>query len=237
MAIARQLEAARPLILLVEDEKRVASFIEKSLLEAEFAVVVAGGAQAAAEIWEARSPDIVILDIMLPDQDGIEFLQVKRRGGFNTPVLLLSAKSSMSERVTGLDAGADDYLAKPFGIEELIARVRVLLRRASNQTSMVVKCGDFTLDGTSRRVTRAGRRVFLSETEYRLLEHLASRQGSPQSKREILGVVWEDTERDDNIVEVYVNYLRNKLEWGGASRILHTVKDRGYVLAESYDAP
>lgn len=221
-----------PLILVVEDEPNVSSFLEQSLREAGFRVVVAGDARTAEHYWSAEQIGLVVLDRMLPDRDGVDLLIEARNRGSQTPVLILSAKSSMPDRVRGLDSGADDYLAKPFGIEELLARVRVLLRRTQPAS---FRCDDLQIDFATRRVTRAGRLIFLSETEYRLLEFLAAQRGRPASKRDLLGYVWDDTERNDNVVEVYVSYLRNKLERGGAKRLLHTVRGLGYVLSEPYD--
>ncbi|MFI5384606.1 MAG: response regulator transcription factor [Fimbriimonadales bacterium] len=222
-----------PLILVVEDEPNVASFVEQSLREAGYRVLVAGDAASAEGLWASDLPDLVVLDLMLPDRDGVELLRSARKHHRMTPVLVLSAKSSMSDRVSGLDAGADDYLGKPFGIEELLARVRVLLRRSQAAT---FRCDDLLIDFSARRVTRADRLVFLSETEYRLLEFLAQHHGEPVSKRDVLAHVWDDADGNDNVVEVYVSYLRGKLEWRGAKRLLHTVRGRGYVLSETYDA-
>jgi DNA-binding response OmpR family regulator len=224
-----------PLILVVEDEERVASFVRQSLGEAGFEVSVARDVATGGTRWELEAPDLVILDLMLPDGDGVDLLTSARQRGARTPVLVLSAKSSMSDRVSGLDAGADDYLPKPFGIEELLARVRVLLRRAKESHASVLQIDDLRIDFSSRRVLRANRLIFLSETEYRLLELLALNLGEPVSKRDILAQVWDDAERDDNVVEVYVSYLRTKLEWGRAKRLVHTIRGRGYVLSESDD--
>jgi two-component system, OmpR family, response regulator MprA len=222
-------------ILVIEDEVRVADFVEKSLGEAGYSVQTAIDYQGGREAWKTSGADAVILDLMLPGGDGLDMLRELRAAGDQTPVLVLSAKASMSERVSGLDAGADDYLPKPFGIEELLARVRALLKRGKVTAPLV--CDDLLIDVLARRVSRAGRVVFLSETEFRLVELLASRHGEPVSKKEILKSVWNDPDRDDNVVEVYVSYLRGKLEWRGAKRLVHTVRGRGYRLWESPDGP
>ena len=222
---------------MVEDEEHVASFVRQALDEAGYEVAVAGDAGSGERLWTTEDPDLVILDLMLPDRDGMELLDAAHQRAAKTPVLILSAKSAMSDRVKGLDAGADDYLGKPFGVEELLARVRVLLRRAKDTQPTILRCDDLQIDVISRRVTRGDRLIFLSETEYRLLELLANRQDSPVSKRELLAHVWDDPDRDDNVVEVYVSYVRNKLEWRGAKRLVHTVRGKGYMLSETGDAP
>jgi len=226
----------KPLILVVEDEEHVASFVQQALQEAGYDVLVAADAETGEHFWVGHDPDLLILDLMLPDRDGIELLDSPQRALSKTPVLILSARSAMSDRVKGLDAGADDYLGKPFGVEELLARVRVLLRRAKDSQPTVHKCDDLQIDVLSRRVTRGERLIFLSETEYRLLELLAQRRETPVSKRELLAHVWDDPDRDDNVVEVYVSYVRNKLEWRGAKRLVHTVRGKGYMLSETGDA-
>ncbi len=218
-------------ILVVEDEERLASLLSRTLTEVGFEVITAGNCALAEQLWREQNPRLVVLDVMLPDGDGLQLLTSARVRGETTPVLVLSAKSSMSERVSGLDMGADDYLGKPFGIEELLARVRVLLRR-SPIAADAIHLADLEIDPLARRVARGDRRIFLSETEYRILELLAGRVRQTVSKREILLTVWGDDERDENVVEVYVSYLRSKLEWGGASRLIHTVRGRGYVLSD-----
>jgi DNA-binding response OmpR family regulator len=228
-------QGRKPVVLIIEDEHRVISFLQQALNEADYDVLAAETKASGEQLWTSKKPDLVILDLMLSDGDGLDLLAKVRAQSMSTPVLVLSAKSSMADRVSGLDAGADDYLPKPFGIEELLARLRVMLRRAREPHQSVFECGDLKMDLVSRRVTRSGRVVFLSETEYRMLELLAASNGEPVPKREMLRHVWDDPDRDDNVVEVYISYLRNKLEWGGASRLIHTVRGRGYVLAESHD--
>lgn len=220
-------------VLLVEDELRLAQGIQRALNEVGISVVLATSLGAAEGLWRSECPKAVVLDRMLPDGDGLDLLHRMRGAGSTTPVLVLSAKSSMAERVRGLESGADDYLGKPFGLEELLARIRAMLRRHLPSTASRV--GDLVIESVGRRVTRGERRIFLSETEFRILEVLAQSPGKPVSKAVILREVWEDSERDDNVVEVYVSYLRGKLEWGGASRLIHTVRGRGYLLAEQED--
>jgi DNA-binding response OmpR family regulator len=172
---------------------------------------------------------LALLDIMLPDLDGLAILQEARAHKVQTPVLLLTARNEIRDKVKGLDLGADDYLAKPFRIEELLARVRALTRRAR---SRMLVAGDLSMDTLRRLVERAGRILYLSPTEYSVLELLLERQGHAVSKKEILSYVWhDDTYRDPNTVEVYVNYLRNKLESHGGSRLIHTQRGAGYLLS------
>jgi len=228
-------ELAGRRILIVEDEPGVSDFLTKALVEEGCEVVVAGDVETGSDRWRSENPEVVVLDVMLPDGSGLDLLHTMRAEGLRTPVLILSAKGTMSERVSGLDAGADDYLSKPFGMPELIARLRVLVRRAQFNEPHIVACGDLRIDLTSQRVTCEGKVVFLSVTEYRLLDILAQRKGQVVPKKDILAYVWDDTARDGNIVEVYVNYVRSKIERGGPRRLIHTVRGRGYVLSEADD--
>lgn len=213
----------------------MAEFVLKALCEEGFEAAHAEGFEEGLKEIETFKPDVVILDLMIPGGSGLDLLQQLRQEGNGVPVLVLSAKSSMQERVTGLDAGADDYLPKPFGIEELLARLRVLLRRKGSNANNTIHVGPLKIDLSGRRVHRDERLVFLSDTEFRLLEVLASQKGQPISKRQILTEVWDDPARDDNVVEVYIRYLRTKLERRDGQHLIHTVRGRGYVLSESYD--
>jgi DNA-binding response OmpR family regulator len=217
-------------ILIVEDEASVSSFLDQALRESGLSPVIASTLKEARAEWDNSSPDLVLLDLMLPDGDGLDLLQEWRKSGSHTPVIVLSAKSGVADRISGLDLGADDYLAKPFSLEELLARVRAQLRRLQDLPVKVVKVGALEIDLQSRRPLLGGRLLFLSSTEFRLLELLATHLGQPVSKSQILEYVWDDPDRDPNVVEVYVNYLRNKLERGNAPRLIHTVRGRGYVL-------
>ena len=216
-------------ILLIEDEPQVASFVNQALADSGYTCSLAGTSEEGRAKWEGEEPDLVVLDLMLPDGDGLALLQELRDKGIVTPVLILTAKSGMGDRVSGLDAGADDYLIKPFGLEEFLARVRALLRRSTPTT---LKVGDLELDFRQRRVRRANRVIFLSPTEYALMEILATHPREPVSKAQILEFVWDDPLRDPNSVEVYVKYLRSKLERGDATRLIHTVRGKGYLLSE-----
>lgn len=215
-------------ILIVEDEPAVASFLEQALSEAGYTIHIAESLEASQVCLASVSYDLITLDLMLPDGSGLEFLRDLRKTQ-DVPVLVLTARGATEERVMGLDAGADDYLAKPFKLEEFLARVRALLRR--KRVDSPIRVADFELDPTTRRVMRKGRLVFLSTTEYTILELLARNQGEAVSKQAILSKVWDDTDRGPNVVEVYVNYLRNKLERGGLPRLIHTVRGKGYMLS------
>ncbi|RYG20215.1 response regulator transcription factor [bacterium] len=218
-------------ILVVEDEPAVAGFLEQALQESGYAPSIAGSASAAIEAFDASAPDLVVLDVMLPDADGFSVLRSIRTKS-SVPVLMLTARDATDDRVKGLDAGADDYLAKPFRLEEFLARVRALLRRGG-PSSTIYRISDLELDTATRRVHRAGRLVFLSETEYRLLEILARANGEPVSKNDILREVWGNAGRDPNVVEVYVSYLRTKLDRDSLPTLVQTVRGRGYALRET----
>lgn len=218
-------------ILVVEDEPAVASFLEQALQESGYAPMVAANAAAALETFDASAPDLVVLDVMLPDADGFSVLRSIRTKS-SVPVLMLTARDATDDRVRGLDAGADDYLAKPFRLEEFLARVRALLRRGG-PSSTIYRIGDLEVDTATRRVHRAGRLVFLSETEYRLLEILARSNGEPVSKNDILREVWGNAGRDPNVVEVYISYLRTKLDRDNLPSLVQTVRGRGYALRET----
>ncbi len=218
-------------ILIVEDEPAVSGFLEQALQESGYAPTVAATSAAATESLAASAPDLVVLDVMLPDEDGFTVLRRIRQES-SVPVLMLTARDATDDRVKGLDAGADDYLAKPFKLEELLARVRALLRRGG-ASATVYRLSDLEIDTATRRVHRGGRLVFLSETEYRLLEVLARAGGEPVSKNEILREVWGNAGRDPNVVEVYVSYLRTKLDRDDLPRLVQTVRGRGYALRES----
>lgn len=219
-------------MLVIEDEKSVLSFLQQALVESDFEPLLADSLTKGREMWSAHHPDLVLLDLMFPDGSGIDLLREQRSAGNRTPVVVLSAKSALADRVTGLDEGADDYLPKPFSVEELLARVRAHLRRAKDNPPSTVNVGPLEIDLFSRRALMDGRLLFLSTTEFRLLELLATHVGKPVTKTEILDYVWDDPQRDANVVEVYVNYLRNKIERGGAPRLIHTVRGKGYVLQQ-----
>jgi two-component system, OmpR family, response regulator len=221
-------------VLVVEDQKRTASFIRKALLAEGFAVDVAEDGETALEMTGATPFDAIVLDIMLPGRDGLSVLRLLRERRISTPVLLLSARGEANERVEGLNAGADDYLPKPFVLDELVARLRALGRRGREQASSVLRVDELTLDTVSRTARRGGKLIELSAREFRLLELLMRTPGRVCSRMMILEKVWDYSfDPGTNVVEVYVSRLRDKIDEGKASKMLHTVRGVGYVLKEA----
>ena len=220
-------------VLVVEDEKKTASFIRKALQAESFAVDVChDGAEAL--LLAANAPfDAIVLDIMLPGRDGLSVLKQLRAQKNQTPVLLLSARGQVDERVEGLNAGADDYLPKPFALAELIARVRSLGRRAGEPKSITLRAGDLTLDTVTRQAQRGGKSFELTTREYRLLEFLMRTPGRICGRMAILEKVWDyDFDPGTNLVDVYIKRLREKIDEGFEPKLLHTVRGVGYVIKE-----
>jgi two-component system, OmpR family, copper resistance phosphate regulon response regulator CusR len=221
-------------ILVLEDEVKVASFIRRALEEESYAVdVFADGAQGFELAREAKDGryDLVILDLMLPGLSGLEILKSLRKEQITVPVLILTARSQVDQKVKGLDLGADDYLTKPFAIEELLARVRALLRRGTGEASGVLQVDDLVLNPATREVTRDGRRIDLTTKEYALLEYLMRNTGRVLTRPMIAEHVWNlDFDTFTNVIDVYVNYLRNKIDRGRERKLIHTVRGTGYVL-------
>ncbi len=220
-------------VLVVEDEKKTASFIRKALQAESFAVdVTDDGAEAL--LLAANTPfDAIVLDIMLPGRDGLSILRQLREQGNLTPVLLLSARGQVNERVEGLNAGADDYLPKPFVLAELIARVRSLGRRGGEPKSVVLRVAGLTLDTITRKAERGDTVFELTTREYRLLEYLMRSAGRICGRMAILEKVWDyDFDPGTNLVDVYIKRLREKLDEGFEPKLLHTVRGVGYVMKE-----
>ena len=219
-------------ILVVEDEKKVARFVQRGLEAEGYAVdVVHDGDTALARALDADW-DAIVLDLALPGRDGLAVLRQLRARGSRVPVLLLTARSGVTDKVAGLDLGADDYLTKPFEFVELLARLRALLRRGGS-TSPRLAVADLTLDPATREVTRAGRRIELTAREYALLEFLLRNRGRVLSRAVIAQHVWGVSfETFTNVIDVYVNYLRRKIDADFEPRLLHTVRGVGYVLKE-----
>jgi len=218
-------------VLVVEDEKKTASFIRKSLQAAGFAVdLLYHGDEALAAI--VNTPfDVVVLDIMLPGRDGLSIVTQLRERGVKTPVLLLSARGELREKVEGLNAGADDYLPKPFALEELVARVKALGRRGAETKSLTMRVGDLSLNTVTRAVQRGERIIDLAPKEYLLLEFLMRSAGRICDRMAIVEKVWDyDFDPGSNLVDVYIMRLREKIDTDAEPKLLHTVRGVGYVL-------
>jgi DNA-binding response OmpR family regulator len=220
-------------ILLVEDETKVASFIQKGLEEEQYQVDVAHDGEEGLRRALASEHDLIILDILLPKRDGMSILREVRDRRIDTPVLILTAKDSVEDRVAGLNSGCDDYLPKPFAFAELLARSRALLRRKSTDRGVTLAVGDLVLDPVSHRVTRAGKNVELTSREYALLQYFMQHPNQILTRTMIVEQVWGyDFDNFSNVVDVYVNYLRNKIDRNFEPKLLHTVRGIGYVLKQ-----
>ncbi len=218
-------------ILVVEDEEKVASFIRRGLEEERYAVDVALDGEEGLELALASPYDLVILDLMLPKLDGLKVLQKLRAEPVAVPVLVLTARDNVGDKVRGLDLGADDYLTKPFAFAELLARVRALLRRGKPQTPPVLRVADLCLDPSARRVTRGDQAIELTAKEYALLEYLLRHAGQVLTRTMISEHVWDQSfDSYTNVIDVYVNYLRKKIDQGFEPKLIHTVRGVGYVL-------
>ncbi|RJK98209.1 response regulator transcription factor [Vallicoccus soli] len=227
------------LILVADDDRAVRESLQRSLAFNGYEVVAAADGAAALEAVAARRPDAVVLDVMMPRMDGLEACRRLRAGGSDVPVLMLTARDDVSDRVAGLDAGADDYLPKPFALEELLARLRALLRRAAPRehgaaSGGALRYADLVLDPAAREVRRGERPVRLTRTEFDLLEALARRPRQVLTRAQLLEEVWGfDFPTSANSLDVYIGYLRRKTEEGGEPRLVHTVRGVGYVLRDT----
>ncbi len=220
-------------ILVVEDQKQTASFVRKALQDEGFAVDVFHNGEDAFHAALATPFDAMVLDIMLPGQDGLSVLRQLRKQRNTTPVLLLSARGGVDERVDGLNAGADDYLPKPFVIAELVARVRALARRGNEQKTTLLRVSNLTLDTISHRAQRGDKTFDLTAREFRLLEFLMRSTGRICGRMSIIEKVWDYSfDPGTNLVDVYVKRLREKIDEGFETKLLHTVRGVGYVLKE-----
>jgi len=223
-------------LLLVDDEENLRSMLEAALRHSGFEVASAATGREAIDAVPAARPDLIVLDVMLPDLDGFEVCRRLRSDGSRTPVLFLTARDGTDDKVRGLTLGGDDYLVKPFSLEELVARIHAVLRRAgATREDVVLSCADLALDDDAHRVTRGGVDVSLSPTEYNLLRFLLVNQGRVMSKAQILDHVWQyDFGGDGGVVETYIGYLRRKLDTNGP-RLIHTIRGFGYTLREPQD--
>jgi two-component system response regulator MprA len=222
-----------PTILIAEDDRRVRESLDRALGLEGYNVLTASDGARALELHQECSPDLLLLDVSMPNVDGLTVCRTVRSKGDDTPILMLTARHEVDDRVAGLDAGADDYLVKPFALEELLARVRARLRTSVvDDGSLTV--GDLVMDLEGRRVDRAGRVLDLSRTEFDLLEVLVLNVGVVLGRDVIYERVWGgELESESKTLDVYVGYLRKKLEAGGASRLVHTVRGMGYVAREN----
>ena len=221
-------------VLVVEDEKKMASFIRKALQAEGFAVDVLYEGNGVVTAVSATLFDVILLDVMLPGRDGLSVLRQLREQNIRTPVLLLTARGQPNERVEGLNAGADDYLPKPFVLAELIARVRALGRRGSYSQPVQLRMSDFTVDTVTRSVKRGDRSIELTPREYRLLEFLLRSPGRVCSRMAIVENVWDyDFDPGTNLVDVYIKRLREKIDGDSPNKLLHTVRGVGYVMKET----
>jgi len=220
-------------VLVVDDEPAVRNALRRAFTLAGYDVAEADGGAPAVSMLARSSPDVVVLDVLMPDIDGLEVCRRMRAVGDRTPVLMLTARETVADRVAGLDAGADDYVVKPFDLDELLARVRALLRRSSNGDSSLLQFGDVMLDRGAREATRGGRRIELTLTEYNLLELFMRHPRQVLSRGQIYERVWDyDFGPLSNSLSVYIGYLRRKLESNGEPRVIQTVRGMGYVLRE-----
>ena len=220
-------------ILVVEDEPDLKEITAKRLKAEGYGVDTCDNGKGAQYYIEHTPYDLILLDVMLPGADGITVLKNIRKKGMKTPVLLLTARDSIEDRVTGLDNGADDYLTKPFAFDELLARIRVILRRRSNEASNRLVLGDLIMDLATHQVTRAGTEISLSAKEYAILEYMMHNKGMVLSRSRIEEHVWNyDFEGGSNVVDVYMRYLRKKIDAPFEKKLIHTVRGSGYVIKE-----
>ncbi len=223
-------------VLLVEDDDRVASFVRRGLVEEGFSVDLSRDGPDAFHQVLHESYDVMVLDILIPLMDGFEVLEEIRRQGCRVPVLILSAKDGVEDRIRGLNEGADDYLVKPFNFAELTARIRALLRRRSDIEQSCVRVGDLEVDLAARKVTRSGKRIGLTPKEFSLLEYFARNHGTVVTRTMIAEHVWDQHfDSFTNVIDVYVRYLRLKIDDAFPTKLIHTVRGVGYVLSQ--DAP
>ena len=223
-------------ILIVEDEQEAAGVLARGLREHAFAVDTAADGQQALEQIGVNDYDLIVLDILLPRVSGLDVCRRLRRDGYAAPILMLTARGEPDERVAGLDAGADDYLPKPYHFPELLARVRALLRRGPALGPAVVTIDDMSIDTRARRVERAGREIVLTAKEYALLDYLARRPGEVVGRADIAEHVWDDSyDPMSNLIEVYIQRLRRKVDDGHPVKLIQTRRGAGYVLTAARD--
>ncbi len=218
-------------LLLVEDDERISRFLRRGLADHSWAVDLAATGEDALYHASINPYDVIVLDVMIPAPDGLEVCRRLRQSDCTAPILMLTARDALEDKLKGFDSGADDYLTKPFDFPELEARLQALLRRRKEPRPLVVEISDLRIDTRSREVTRGGRRIDLTAKEYSLLEYLGVNAGKVVSRGEILEHVWDEMlDPMSNVIEVIVNRLRRKLDRDVPARLLHTVRGAGYVL-------
>jgi DNA-binding response OmpR family regulator len=220
-------------LLLIEDEKKVASFIKRGLEEEYYTVDLAYEGKAGQKLALSEVYDMMIIDVMLPLKDGISLVKDIRAEKINTPILMLTAKDTVENKVEGLDAGADDYLTKPFAFEELLARIRALLRRKDDSKSLILKAGDLIVDVESHKVSRSGTEITLTPKEYAILEYLLRNKNKVVSRTLLSEHVYDyHFDSDTNVIDVYINKLRNKIDKQFSFPLLRTIRGIGYIIKE-----
>jgi heavy metal response regulator len=220
-------------ILVVEDEKKMAAFIKRGLKEAGYAVDMADNGEEALFLAETNPYDLIVLDIMLPLVDGIKVCRQLRQGHIDIPVLMLTARDDVDDKISGLDAGADDYLTKPFSFPEFLARVRSLLRRKNAVKTTRLKVADLEIEQSTHKVSRAGVGIELTPTEYGLLEYLMLNNGHVVTRTMLSEHVWnDDFDAFSNVINVYINYLRKKVDHDHDKKLIHSLRGVGYVLKD-----
>jgi len=223
-------------ILVVEDESKVADALREGLESEDYEVEIARTGEEGFFLVNAQIFDLVILDLMLPGRDGLEVLRTLRRRGLQTPVLILTARDAVEDRVTGLDCGADDYLVKPFAFAELLARIRALLRRGRTDQVLRLKAADLEMDLVTRRVSRGGKPLNLTTREFELLEYLLRYRNQVVSREMLARDVWHEISRAtplDNVIDVHIARLRKKVDHGFPQKLVHTVRGVGFILREN----
>jgi len=220
-------------ILVIEDEKKVADFIKRGLKEEGYAVDVASDGEEGLFQAMEIAYDLILLDLMLPKLDGISLCKKLRQNNIHIPLIMLTAKDSVKDKVTGLDSGADDYLTKPFSFEELLARIRALLRKGKNHQPTRLQVADLALDLVRHKVWRGDEEIMLTSKEYALMEYFMRNAGAVITRTMIAEHVWDiNFDTFTNVIDVYVNYLRNKIDKDQKSKLIHTIRGRGYILKE-----
>ena len=220
-------------VLIIEDEREIQDILKELLTDAGYEATAASDGLEGITLFQKQKFDLILLDIMMPKIDGLEVLRSFRQTGKTTPVLFLTAKDAVPDRVKGLDSGANDYLVKPFSFDELMARLRAIIRNSFGMTDNTVTVADLTMDCAAHTVTRAGQEISLSAKEYALLEYLLQNKGIVLSREKIEDHIWDfDYEGGTNVVDVYIRYLRKKLDDDYDNKLIHTVRGRGYVIRE-----